>query len=327
MNLLILSLVALPLPAPGQGPSPVEAALAEPVATAEHFGPLRVDRGTGQLALVVPRAEELRFRVRLGSNGANVGTAVFRSEVSAFDPATRRDPASSEEQGGESAVLSIDIEVDYSSYSIDATLETRFLPQEWPRIFNRYVRVGEKPRRREILIGLRGGRPTACYRKDTDDGAPMGTRIWREDRYRDIPQGVLDTVGAIHVARTLVTEGLPATRFPAIDRLQLWRMEARRGKEKRVKTPAGTFDAVEVELEASPWPGEERDEDGDRVSFKGLFGMEGAIRVWIDRRTGVPVRIDGELPVGFFDIDLVLELESHQGTPPAFRAIDARAGG
>ena len=110
-----------------------------------------------------------------------------------------------------------------------------------------------------------------------------------------------------------------------IDRRQLWRMRARRGEQKRIETPAGTFDAVEVKLEPLPWPGEERDEDGDRVKFKGLFGIEGTIHIWMDKRSGTPIRIEGEVPAGLVDIDLVLELVSYKGTPASFRKVGKRS--
>ena len=125
-------------------------------------------------------------------------------------------------------------------------------------------------------------------------------------------------LSAVFACRTLVTSGQAEVKVPMLEKDRLWEITLRRGRAEVIETGAGTFDAVEVELLPGPYPGETIDEE-DLERFEGLFGLHGAIRIWCDAHTGVPLRIQGDLPVGPISIAIDVVLRSHRGTVPELR--------
>jgi hypothetical protein len=68
----------------------------------------------------------------------------------------------------------------------------------------------------------------------------------------------------------------------------------------------------------------EPEAEGDSGKFQGLFGIQGAIRIWFDARSGVPVLIQGELPIPVplvGDLDLSVRLKKHSGAPGGFASV------
>ena len=288
----------------------------------EHF---LVERGEELVPLRVPRGEELRFSVSvdLGLLDTVVGKVTMKSEVEPYRESLLVPGSPEEGDALHTAHLSVHAKGDHSFYSMDATIDTRILPQEWPRISYRYVHEGSENRRREILLGFREDQRQSSYRKDTKKGAPRGTRIWREPAYREVPEGTLDMLSALYLTRSLVTEELRVVRFPLIDKSRVWQLRLTKGRRKRMETAAGTFDVVEILLEPSPYPGEVVDEEKEE-KFQGLFGIHGSIHLWAERRTGIPVRIQGDLPIGPLTIGIDVELQSYEGTPADFAPLKSR---
>ena len=63
-------------------------------------------------------------------------------------------------------------------------------------------------------------------------------------------------------------------------------------------------EAVRLVLEPKPTePGQKKEK------FSGLFGMNGAISIWIDVKTHRPILVTGKLPVGFMNLFARIELE------------------
>lgn len=85
------------------------------------------------------------------------------------------------------------------------------------------------------------------------------------------------------------------------------------GEEKLPLGKLGTFDALKITIE--PDYSEEK-ETGEK--FSGLFGVQGSLRVVVDRKTRIPLVVSGELPfVGFRPtVSVVLQDWS---LPPAAR--------
>ena len=289
-----------------------------------------IERGEGRAELRVPLEEKLVFdaHVHLAIMGGRVGKVTMRSGVEEYRPPIlaaggndKPTPIGASTAGAgdppRTASLRIHASGEYAWYEMDAIIETRILPQDWPRFSYRYTHDGSERRRREVLLGLHEDAWTASYRKDTRKNAPKGTRIWRDPKTRDVPQETLDLLSAVYLSRTLVQDDLDELRFPVIDKLNLWDMRLSRGTEARMETECGTFDVVQIVLEPSPMEGEDVDED-KAERFEGLFGLHGSIQLWVERTTGVPVRIQGELPVGPLDLEIDIVLRSYEGTPAAF---------
>lgn len=68
------------------------------------------------------------------------------------------------------------------------------------------------------------------------------------------------------------------------------------GEETLPLGELGTFDALRIGIE--PDYGEEEEEKGRR--FSGLFGVQGSLRVIVDRKTRIPLVVSGELPFVVF---------------------------
>jgi hypothetical protein len=139
--------------------------------------------------------------------------------------------------------------------------------------------------------------------------------VWRDAKFREVPAGTLDMLTAVYLARSLVIDGRDKVEFPLIDRDDLWHVQLTRGRSRRIETPAGKFDAVEVELRTGPPEGSSPSES---TKFEGLFGIHGTISIWMDASSGVPVRIEGAVPAGPVDLDATIELRSARGAPRAF---------
>lgn len=316
----------------GAGLPPQEARTDEVVAStaglleaAAHASPapFRYEPGAGVPFLLIPRAERLEYKayMDLGPIGSHVGRVVQTCTVEEQLPSILLTKPSG--PLGEAASIRLYASGSYLTYEFESTLETRVLPQEWPRVRYASVSKSSRTRRREVLLGTREGAPLSSYRADTTKGAPKGTPIWRPARERSVPEGTLDMLSAIFQARALIREGTPDLVFPLIDSDKLWQLRLRRGEEQRIETSEGTsFDVVEVVLEPSPYPGETQEE---KARFKGVFGIHGSMHLWVETHTGIAVRIQGELPLGGdsspirVGIDVVLD--SYSGTPPEFAPV------
>lgn len=101
-----------------------------------------------------------------------------------------------------------------------------------------------------------------------------------------------------------------------IEKDRYWLVTLSRGGEADLKTPAGTFHcrAVKLSPKLPDGSGEER--------FRGLFGIHGTLSIWLDEGTGVPVRIEGLVPIGPLELDVALSLSAFEGTPEAFAPIN-----
>jgi len=281
-----------------------------------------VHNSDGDPVLRLPPEETLVYSVHvdIAVFEAAVGTVTQTSRIEPYRQSVLLPTADSLETPLEAATLQLHAEGSYLTYALDSVIEVRHLPQIWPRIFYHQAQKGTKVKRRENLIGTRQGSPTSSYRRDTSKNAPEGTRIWKEPEYREIPPDALDMLSAVFAARTLVREGLSEMTFPMVEKDRLWEFTLRRGRERRIETASGSFDAVEVKLEPKPWEGEVI--DAEKVAkFEGLFGMRGTIRLWADAKTGVAVRIQGDLPAGILTLGVDIVLESFEGTPAEFAPV------
>ena len=73
-----------------------------------------------------------------------------------------------------------------------------------------------------------------------------------------------------------------------------------------------------VKLELIPEPAGKGTSKADKAKFEGLFGLRGAIELYVDETTGVPVKIAGDLPAGIFTFQVEVNLKSFKGTPEGF---------
>lgn len=329
---------ALPLPLLFCAQVPVDGTL--PVSGPGADGPgLVVDRGEEELGFVVPDHEILEFDVvvdmavlgqtGLGTLELSAGTEEYRTSLASTEPGVPT--------GRKVGWIRARAWGSYLNYVLDHTIEARFLPQAWPRVIYRDTQQGSESRRRELMYGRRADQPTAWFRKDrhcNGCGRPehfmSGTwpfsanhhckkckrrdhRLWREPVTNEIPAQAIDMLSAIHLARAMVREQRQEVTFPLLDKDRWWETTMTRAERRVIETPAGRFRCRAVKLSPKLPQGDE-----DEKRFRGLFGMHGTLSFWLEESTGVPVKIQGVIPVGPLDLDVSLRLRNYEGTPRGF---------
>ncbi|MGE3164231.1 MAG: DUF3108 domain-containing protein [Planctomycetota bacterium] len=89
----------------------------------------------------------------------------------------------------------------------------------------------------------------------------------------------------------------------------LWVIRVSATREETIETPAGKFETIKLVLDPQSDSGEVKKE------FEGLFGLNGAIGVWVDRETHRPVRVQGQLPFAFLNLHAIVELIKVEEAP------------
>ncbi len=312
---------------------------------------LRIERGEGHVPLLVPRSEELEFDViiDLGILGdVDVGDVALSSGLERI-PRGLPNARGSErrfEMQERTWVRSV-ATGGYAGYSLREEIESSHLAQDWPRVLYKDTQTGSENRKRELRFGLRDGVLTAEYRSNRHCGGCENRehyvdsvwawgkpfhckkckraehRVWRDPVSREVPDGSVDMLSAVYVARSMLELGIPETSFPLVDQQRVWRVTVKQGATARRSVPAGTFECRQVNLTTALEAGEDEDEKESK-NFKGLFGLQGTIRIFLDARTGVPVYIQGQLPIPVplvGDLDISVQLKKHKGTPPGFKPV------
>jgi hypothetical protein len=306
---------------------------------------LLVPRGPSELPLHIPENEDLTFNVvlRLGIlPDTIVGKFQLTTGVEPYFPGLTA-PVEAAATHHRVGWIKSHATGRYMAYELDHNIEMRVLPQGWPHILYRDTQSGSENRRREFMYGVKDGELSTEYRSDTHcSGCKRrehyieGTwftkehhckkckraehRHWRETTSRPIPEGSVDMLSAIFLSRSLIRSGLDEITFPLLDRTKIWELNLSRGKQRSVKVPSGRFLCREVRMKSGIPADEAADRNKDE--FKGLFGIHGTIHVWLEERTGVPVMIEGLVPVGPIDLDVSLELAKFAGTPKEFVEVE-----
>ncbi len=317
-------------------------------------GPFVMERGDGRQPIRFPRDETLEYSVRLdlGVLGSpSVGKVTMTSKVEPYftdsagagpgvDPGVGPGGGAGGVAKLEQAVVTARAEGSYAVYSVEEVITTRVLPQLHPRLAHSTVQRGTENRRRELLIGRSEDGPSASYRADghckgCDDRSHFVKstwpwqdpahctgckraehRVWRAPRQSSPPDGALDMVSAVMLARTMVEQGRADAQFVLLDREKLWDLDLSRGRRGRRTTGAGEFDVVEVLLRTKA-AGDTKNPE----KFVGLFGMTGSISIWMHPESGVPIAITGTVPAGPVMLDVAVELERYSGAPESFRSV------
>jgi hypothetical protein len=301
-----------------------------------------VDRGPGALPIAVPVDEELVYKVKIDVGILGTGTVGRVTLSSGVDRVLAGLPRPGEEPQPDLEVPWIRTYArgSHFGYDLEHELYVRILPQKWPRFDYRDTHRGSENKIRYLKLGVQDGKSIASYQRnkhcqgcerlehfvkarfffESDRHCPgckrAEHRVWTDPPLeRAVPADSVDMLSAVFLGRTMVMAGLESTTFHLVDREELWEVTVVRGELVTVETPSGRYRAHEVELLPRKPAGEPRDED---ERFEGLFGIRGTIKVYLEQKSGVPVRISGEVPLGIFSIDVIVELESYRGTPPGF---------
>jgi len=156
---------------------------------------------------------------------------------------------------------------------------------------------------------------TGCDLLEGDGIGPDGGIVVSEDGRMalEIPAGALDMISSIFLARELVRTQGPAVDFPLLDKDGWWDLTMVLGDRAQIKVPAGTFACQAVKLDPKPPANSD-----NRKEFKGLFGIHGTLSIWLHEGTGVPVKIEGIVPLGPLNLDVAIVLANFTDTEKAF---------
>jgi hypothetical protein len=307
-------------------------------------GSFRIDRGEEE-SLWVPPGEYLEFEVNvdLGVLGeAAVGKVTMSSGVEPFMADLPR-PGESLEGGGVFAGwVRITARGGHLGYELDHTITTRYLPQEWPSLIHSEVQTGSENRKREVKVGHTAEGWKSAYRGNShcrgcsrrehyvEASLPWNNdyhckkckrgehRLWNKAVEREVPAQSVDILSAVYLARSIVRGEEPELEMSMLQKDHLWTVKLVRGKVRELKVPAGTFSCREVRLSVSLPEGE----SGGSQDFSGLFGIKGALKIWLHEGSGIPVQIEGDVPVGeIIDLHANIRLAKFRGTPPAFQSV------
>jgi hypothetical protein len=119
-----------------------------------------------------------------------------------------------------------------------------------------------------------------------------------------------DLLSAIYLARQVEFSATAEPLvIPIVNDTSRWQVRVTPRGERRIEVTAGAFDAVELILEPIRSGGESKEDSGEDAKFQGLFGLNGKIRIWVDRATRRPLLIEGTLPFAFLELHAEIELE------------------
>ncbi|MFQ5653453.1 MAG: DUF3108 domain-containing protein, partial [Planctomycetota bacterium] len=128
--------------------------------------------------------------------------------------------------------------------------------------------------------------------------------IWVLRQEHRFERPYFDLLTAIYTARQIsLVPGSAGTTVAVINDGDRWLVKVTARREKRLQVRAGTFDAVELILDPVSEEGTDVNE-----KFSGLFGLNGSISVWVDRKTNRPILVKGTLPFAFMDLQATVEL-------------------
>ncbi|MCA9001890.1 MAG: DUF3108 domain-containing protein [Planctomycetes bacterium] len=298
-----------------------------------------------EVGMYIPENERLVYLVELDVavvGKINVGSFVITSQVDDYRAGLPKLGGKSEEPRKRKGHIRGEAAGRYLNYTLGHSIDARILPQVWPHVIVRDYQTGTENRRREVMYGTREGKPMSWYRRDRHckgcdrrehfvegrlsiitpehhcDGCNrLEHREWDEPKVQAIPEGALDMLSSIFVARELVVNQGGALDFPLLDKDSWWNLTMTLGDEANIRTPLGKFACQAVKLDPKIPEGEE-----PRKDFKGLFGIHGTLSIWLHKKTGVPVKIEGIVPLGPMDLDVAIILQSTSGEPEGFAPLE-----
>lgn len=142
---------------------------------------------------------------------------------------------------------------------------------------------------------------------DHDECANRCHYFWLQRDDQEVEPATYDMLCAVYVARTLgLQPGGEAHDIRVTNRHDVWDVKITPHQVERVEVPEGVHDALLVTLEPRPVAGKEV-----REEFRGLFGLHGGLKIWLDSASGIPVKIQGVIPFGV-DLNAQIELVSQK---------------
>ncbi|MDD5555787.1 MAG: DUF3108 domain-containing protein [bacterium] len=153
--------------------------------------------------------------------------------------------------------------------------------------------VGSEKREYEVIFDRE--RMEGLYRRkrgrfstvEEMDAAPM-------DAGESFPIGpdVNDILFTLYFARDIGDRVGNARHYRFVEKDYVWKALVTVTEERRLDLGrAGAFDALRISIEP-----DYADHPDKREEFRGLFGVEGSLEVWVDKKTRIPLIVRGRVP-------------------------------
>ncbi len=201
----------------------------------------------------------------------------------------------------------------YLVYTLDIRLTSLVDARTLKSVELRRREIGTE-KRDHLVVFDRERREGTFYRKKGrfSSVALMDAAPWEKRAVFPITDEVNDILYTLYFARGI--GDAPGTRghYWFVENRDVWKtLVTVVGEEKLHLGKLGDFDALRIAIE--PDYSEERE---TAANFSGLFGIQGRLRVMVERKTRIPLLVSGDLPFVFFrpEVSVVLQEWSLPGT-------------
>lgn len=156
--------------------------------------------------------------------------------------------------------------------------------------------VGTEKREYEVVFDRKAMEGTYRRKKGRFSTVEeMDEAPWEKGSTFPIHDMVNDILFTLYFARDIGDEVGKSEHYWFVEKSYVWKTVVTVSGEKRLDLGrAGEFDALKVTIEpdysAQPEKGEK---------FAGLFGVEGSLEVWVDRKTRIPLIVRGRVPFAY----------------------------
>jgi len=156
--------------------------------------------------------------------------------------------------------------------------------------------VGTEKREYCVLFDRKTGEAT--YRRKTGEfetAQEMSAAPWETRRTFPVGKDVNDILYTLYFARNIGDRVGDKRIYRFVEKDYIWTTTVTIVGEKKVSLGTlGTFDALKVAIE--PDYSEQKDL-GEK--FRGLFGVEGSMELWVEKKTRIPLIVQGQVPFAY----------------------------
>ena len=145
----------------------------------------------------------------------------------------------------------------------------------------------------------------------------MDKTPWENRSTFPIQPEVNDILYTLYFARDIGEVVGTKKNYWFVEKTHIWKAMVTVTGEKRLNLGrAGTFEALKIAIEPD-YTGEQ--EMGDK--FSGLFGVEGSLELWVDKKTRIPLIVRGQVPFAYIlrpTISVILQdyqIQAKTGSP------------
>ncbi|MCX6353626.1 MAG: DUF3108 domain-containing protein [Candidatus Aureabacteria bacterium] len=181
----------------------------------------------------------------------------------------------------------------YLIYTLDIRLSSFVGPNRLRSLAFRRREVGTEKREYKVIFdrknqqGIYRRKPGTFTSVEEMDAAPWETR----SKF-PLSGEVNDILYTLYFARNIGDKVGDKRYYSFVEKDYIWKALVSITDEKRITIGrAGTFDALKIAIEP-----DYRDQPEIGENFSGLFGVQGSLELWVDKKTRIPLIVRGVVP-------------------------------